>query len=1134
MALSDSQTPETIMDSLHSAKLHESNSERKTYRYDSFISYSHVADARLAAALEKHLEKFAKPWYRRQAANVFRDETSLTANPHLWANISLNLDSSAYLIFLASTAAAESKWVQKELCYWISGGVCDDPDKFQATHIQPDRVQRILLVHTEGEIIWNDSVPGQGDFDWSKTTAVPKVLSAVFAGEPFWLDLRWTRKNHERKLDRTNDEFMQAIAKLSSPMRNLEIESLIGIDYREHRRTIKVFLSLSVGLAIAFILACLAAWIANDQRALAHTESNRAWNELSNTNWTQAIYERDERKHSIKAGWHLLAAAEAADRASDKRFSASALIAFKYNPEAPIASYVHDAAISDATLLDGGNALLISSYSDNIVRLWNLQSQEPLRDWKIGFSAFSHDKSKVLTWDTPGVLQLRDVASWHLLRMWKIVGTVKTAFLNQEATSAFTLDDTGNGHLWDVSSDVPRCVWKIGKPVTGVCFNKASTRVLTWSNASDNVFLLDIASTKPIRSWTNNSSFIAGPHVSGAMFNKNESQVLTWNLDWIFLFDVSIEQPLNYWSNGEFGSIQGAAFNNDGSRILCWGSSEANKGTLRLLDPLTKSARIWDYGTVIKGARFIREESSVLAWSTDDIRLWNVSSASPSQVWKHENVTGVVCNKSENLVLSWSYEGDIRMWAIDSDQMIRNWKHDVGLQGGRFSKDSSSVLTWGSDGSARLWATTLAKSPSYAHSKLWHVRFNHDRSRILTNSADQNVRLWDTHSKQTLRQWKHDRPVQFTTFVSESSSAFTWEVDTSRLWIESSQKPTIVQKHERAKLTRFDPMGNYILTTEDNTVCLWKMQTNKIVRKWSHESIVIGAYYNDQWNSFLTNTVNGKITMWNMSSEQPAYTWDISRRVDGAAFNNDGTMVLTWGNDGVVQLWRIGVEAPFRVYVHDIDPYNGKSVSNAVFSKDESNILTWGSAGATLWDVASGRKLRIFKHDFSRRTVSSGVTHAVFNDDGSQLVTLGEDQTARLWITSSDTPLQVWKHTEPVQGAVIASTGSHILTWSGDVVGPGGIWLWDTSKRSPLVHWKLSSPARGAIFEGSVTGIWAWSTDGVMHLDSFACKPAEYSDDWWKRQRLINEVRTATMIDDKGQYRVLTFKEWETTRTKLK
>ena len=69
--------------------------------FDAFVSYSHVADGRLAPALQKAMQRLAKPWYRVRALRVFRDESALSANPHLWTSIQEALDQSEWFVLLA-------------------------------------------------------------------------------------------------------------------------------------------------------------------------------------------------------------------------------------------------------------------------------------------------------------------------------------------------------------------------------------------------------------------------------------------------------------------------------------------------------------------------------------------------------------------------------------------------------------------------------------------------------------------------------------------------------------------------------------------------------------------------------------------------------------------------------------------------------------------------------------------------------------------------------------------------------------------------------------------------------------------------------------------------------------------------
>jgi hypothetical protein len=65
--------------------------------YDAFISYSHAKDKPIAAALQSMIQKLGKAWYRRRALRVFRDDTSLSATPHLWPSIEAALAQSRHL-----------------------------------------------------------------------------------------------------------------------------------------------------------------------------------------------------------------------------------------------------------------------------------------------------------------------------------------------------------------------------------------------------------------------------------------------------------------------------------------------------------------------------------------------------------------------------------------------------------------------------------------------------------------------------------------------------------------------------------------------------------------------------------------------------------------------------------------------------------------------------------------------------------------------------------------------------------------------------------------------------------------------------------------------------------------------------
>jgi TIR domain len=177
--------------------------------YDAFISYSHSADGQLAPAVQTGLQHLARPWYRRRALRIFRDDTGLSVNPHLWGSIQKALDESRYFVLLASPTAAASPWVEREVHYWLDTKSADT----------------IMPVLTEGRSSGTDSPA-------TSTSRRRARLRRRF------LDLRWARDSMQ--LDVRHSAFRSQIADLAAPMHGIPKEDLEGEDVRMHRRALRL------------------------------------------------------------------------------------------------------------------------------------------------------------------------------------------------------------------------------------------------------------------------------------------------------------------------------------------------------------------------------------------------------------------------------------------------------------------------------------------------------------------------------------------------------------------------------------------------------------------------------------------------------------------------------------------------------------------------------------------------------------------------------------------------------------------------------------------------------------------------------------------------------------------------------
>jgi tetratricopeptide (TPR) repeat protein len=219
--------------------------------YDAFISYSHAKDKPVAAALQGAVQRLGKPWYRRRALRIFRDDTSLSATPHLWPSIEEALARSRYLILLVSPQSAASQWVGKEIAYWLAHKSIDT----------------LLLALTEGGLAWD----GAAD-DFAASDALPPALKGRFTAEPKWVDVR----DHRDGKSARKGNFLDLAADLAATVHGIPKEDLLSQEVRQQRRALTLAWSAAASL---LVLAGAAAWqwhTAQTQRAKAESALNAA------------------------------------------------------------------------------------------------------------------------------------------------------------------------------------------------------------------------------------------------------------------------------------------------------------------------------------------------------------------------------------------------------------------------------------------------------------------------------------------------------------------------------------------------------------------------------------------------------------------------------------------------------------------------------------------------------------------------------------------------------------------------------------------------------------------------------------------------------------------------------------------
>jgi hypothetical protein len=315
--------------------------------YKAFISYSHAADGKLAPAVQSALHQFTKPWYSLRAIRVFRDETNLSANPDLWGSIEKALSESEYFILMSSPEAAASKWVKKEIDYWLKNKSAD----------------KVLIIQTDGIIEWDDAA---GDFDWKKTTGVPENLKKAFARVPKYVDLSWARK--QEHLSRRQSAFQGAIALLAATLHDMPLDEIAGEDVRQHRRTVRITWFAAVALVILTTSSVIAALKAiQNQRIAGKNQRVALARQLAAQ--SQATLGSFPQRSLLLA----LEALATTKRAGEARVSIAEEVLRQALAEAGGRSLSGHEGFIPAVAISPDNHWLVTGSEDKTARLWNLR-----------------------------------------------------------------------------------------------------------------------------------------------------------------------------------------------------------------------------------------------------------------------------------------------------------------------------------------------------------------------------------------------------------------------------------------------------------------------------------------------------------------------------------------------------------------------------------------------------------------------------------------------------------------------------------------------------------------------------------------------------------------------------------------
>ena len=218
------------------------NARKLQKEFSAFISYKHATSSDFASDLELVLKKYSKAPLA-EPRKIFRDEQHLQLGEDLSESIRKALESSDFLILLASPEAAKSNWVRDEIDIWCR---------------ELKNVENLIIVLTAGEIRLNSN--GK-NIDWEYTNALPSNLQNYLDGLPLWVDCSMFSDRESRTLK--NPVYKAAINALVSRLERVDPNLLIGKEWQIRRRNLGIAWTTALVLALLLLTTSVIGFFLN-------------------------------------------------------------------------------------------------------------------------------------------------------------------------------------------------------------------------------------------------------------------------------------------------------------------------------------------------------------------------------------------------------------------------------------------------------------------------------------------------------------------------------------------------------------------------------------------------------------------------------------------------------------------------------------------------------------------------------------------------------------------------------------------------------------------------------------------------------------------------------------------------------
>ena len=870
------------------------------YKYKAFISYSHAADHKLASALQSALQSFARPYYLSRAMLVFRDKTELSANPALWPTIQKALSESEYFVLLASPRAAKSRWVKREIDYWLQ--------------IHNDSIDNFLVVWTDGVLPWNTDT---GAIDWSGATALPAEvdwkqegssrvrLPEILIEEPLYLDFRELK--HIPDLSLRDTRFLDQIATLAATLQKRRKSELIGEDASRLRRYRRIRTGVIALLSVLLLVATGAAIFARKQsntaqaalasetearrleqealkaeriakqdaenrrkeaeeaRDRANVANQKAQDALHNETIAkkQAEQRRVEAEHQAELALSRQLTAQAQSLRSQRTDSLplSMLLAVESMKRSP--------SLEDDQLLRSGLSLLPAP----LTRIPQGSGASVLaiarhpRENSLATACFLEKENKS---QPKTSIRLWDLGSGRLIRdLNPIEGRIQTLLFSGDGNRLLGLTANYRLIIWNASDNWTARQFELKNSVPGSLGPNAvkiapDGRFVAMRYSNHGAVVLSVDSQKLVK-----PAFWHPDSVIAMAFSDDGGWFASGSANGVWLWDLKSDKaPI---AINQESPVLTLTFSHD-SRFLAVGCQD------RAIVWQTKNStpiRVVEQGQFVYRLAF-SANGHYLAVATmrGGIQVWDVSEWKlHSRTTQRGDVLALTFNPNNRELYSLDENQVIRVWDVNrNDREVARVAQVQGVNGFTYSLNGDSLITAGADSHVTVWqSSSQQEAAQFTRGILVRaLAFSPDAQYFATAGVDRNLWLWNMPAGNELKHVALGYDSTDVIFSDDSQLLATFIRPEIRIFSVPALNPIrTISYSDGIRAIKFSASGKYIVgATSSHEVLIWDVATGGIVKRFPHGEDIT-AFASSTRDKYLAAAgEKGTVRVWKLDSGQ--------------------------------------------------------------------------------------------------------------------------------------------------------------------------------------------------------------------------------------------------------------------------